>query len=46
MISLLVAFILYEGNADWYWWAVYGIILFMEFGAMVLRIKEEFREEL
>jgi hypothetical protein len=26
MIGLLVAFFLYHGNADWWWWAIWGIL--------------------
>jgi hypothetical protein len=32
MIGLLVAFFLYHGDADWWWWAIWGIL---EFGDLV-----------
>ena len=30
MIELLVAFVLWEANADWNWWAAYGVIILIQ----------------
>lgn len=30
MVELLVAFVLYESDASWPWWVVYGVFIVME----------------
>ena len=30
MFAILTAFFLYEGNADWGWWVLYGVVLSLQ----------------
>jgi len=36
MLGLLTAFFLYHADADWWWWAIWGIL---EFGSLVKFIR-------
>ena len=45
MIEILVAYILYEGDADVVWWLLYAVVLFTRL-YLVAKQHEEKRREL